>query len=752
MSIILLSYFQFLFGFILFCCSVRVTPSSSTSAGPRFGGVFLADQRTDSLILLRDLDGNGNAEGEDEWNIYFTNGETGVGNPFAVHTGQSGFVYVADGDTDAVYRLEDINHDGDAQDAGEATVWFSADNAEGFTLPVPNGIWEADDGAVYILNAGTGKFPFDAVYRTVDLDGDGSANGPGEATVWLNLSTLVSELLGTYENISSAFEIVFIGNTAYITDSVGGEPDVILAAQDTNGNGQIDSGELRILLSASDNYGVDDFFSALTKIGQDLVISTFSFDPSSLWTLNNIDGNRTIDNPDQVVTVWNGENEPLDKAVSINFGIAAAQIGTNIYTASNDEIGGVFRLVDLDHDGKYDSPGEVITFRSKATDDSIPASRPRNVEVLPEFFQARGYYGVSNVDKQNDVPYDLLEINQELINQEVNMYVNILKIYEEGVPFRNTYPTLADFADGTDSNKVKSFENIFPTAVKYFGSEDFLDTWIQDAITCTGQFSDSNDDVRAAAISTGFLSLFNYWVRFELRFSKIKADDGNFSCKSGAPHNFDEAYAFYYGPRGRSALFAFLNELVKEAGNNSVTGEPYFTVHPNEMINMLFIEGVKFIAPQRPELGSDECTQSDPSIFPLYPTLEKEAIETILFKTFLVACATNSKLILNGSSDVPVTNIKALRLAVAPTINLLYPQADEDILEALDEVPVNGAKLLETFDKLIEDVNNPTPSPEAPMSPPTPSPVAEPDDDDVHPCSGAKCHNGHNIFQRNLRS
>jgi len=754
MNIAFLSYSQFLFGLIIFSCSVNVKSSQHTCAGPKFGGIFLADQSTHSVVLLRDLDGNGDAESEDEWNTFFTADDFNEGSFFTIHTGQSGFVYVGDGTTDTVYRLEDINHDGDALDVGESTVWFSYDNAEGFTLPTPNGIWEGDDGAVYILNAGTiGSQPFDAVYRTVDLDGDGSANGPGEATVWCNLSILVSELLGEVQYISSAFELVFIGDTAYIMDSAGGY-FLILAAQDTNENGQIDSGELRILLSESDSFGVDDFFSAATKLGPDLVVASYFSEPPHVWTLSDIDGSNTITSTDQVNTVWNGLNQPVNKSAIFNFGIASAQIGSDLYIASNQD--GVFRLVDLDHDGKYDSPGEAITFRSVNTDDTIPASRPRNVEVLPEFFQARGYYGVSNVDKQNDVPWDLFEIKNELKIQPENMYENILSIYEVGVPYREGYPTLAGFADGTDDNQVKSFENIFPTAVQYFGTEDFLDTWIRDAINCDGQFSPKSTDlVRGGAITTGILSLLYYWVQFELRFSKIKADDGNFGCKGGAPHNFDEAYAFYYGPRGRSALFEMF-AAVEEAGNSSITGEPYFSVQPNEIINSLFIDGIELIAPERPPLGSDECdtveiTFRDPGevVSPIFPTEEQEGIETILYKSFLVYCAVTSRYIikeegLGDINDIYVANIQALRLAVAPTINSVDPEADKAILEALDAKPVNGAKLLETFDKLIEQVEYPT-------SPPTSSPTVKPDDDDDdHPCGdGAKCHNDLN---RNLRA
>ena len=117
-------------------------------------GVLLGDQGSssiegsDKIYLLVDTNGDGDAADEGERIVFFdeTNaeglgGEDGSPTGNILNIGQSstdGSVYAGDGDTDAVYRLKDLNGDGDANDAGESTVWFSeADNAAGFTLPTP---------------------------------------------------------------------------------------------------------------------------------------------------------------------------------------------------------------------------------------------------------------------------------------------------------------------------------------------------------------------------------------------------------------------------------------------------------------------------------------------------------------------------------------------------------------------------------------------------------------------------------------
>ena len=101
------------------------------------------------------------------------------------------------------------------------------------------------------------------------------------------LITTVSELLGASKRMSSAFDIVFIEDTANIIDSVGGEPSVIVAARDSDCSGVIESGELSVFIQDSDDPEVTDLFTALTKRGRDLISNTFYFDTLSLATVTN---------------------------------------------------------------------------------------------------------------------------------------------------------------------------------------------------------------------------------------------------------------------------------------------------------------------------------------------------------------------------------------------------------------------------------------------------------------------------------
>ncbi|NEQ98528.1 MAG: hypothetical protein F6K30_17710, partial [Cyanothece sp. SIO2G6] len=213
------------------------------------GAVYVADQTLDTLLLTQDLTGDGDANDPLETSVFFdgTN-ESGFVDPtaniFTVLQATDGSVFYGDGNTDTVYRLTDANRDGDALDAGEATVWFAADNAEGLPLLTPNGLAIGSDGAIYITEADTVGTPNgDFIYRTEDLNGDGDANDAGEASIWLDLKAVNPN--------SSPFEITFIDDTAYIIDSVGGDPNVIYRAQDLDGSGMVETDEVSVLVDES---------------------------------------------------------------------------------------------------------------------------------------------------------------------------------------------------------------------------------------------------------------------------------------------------------------------------------------------------------------------------------------------------------------------------------------------------------------------------------------------------------------------
>jgi hypothetical protein len=339
----------------------------------RIGGVLVGDLSLDAVYLTRDMNGDGDADDPGEATVYY-DGSNASGAPapnsaFTIFQARDRAVYVGDGSADAVLRLVDLNGDRDAQDAGEASIWFSADgNAGGLDLATPNGVWQADDGAVYIVTAGTST-TVDAIYRTVDLNDDGDAEDAGEATVWLDTQTLVPD--------SSAFELVFIGAAAYFTDPQGGAPDAVIRAEDSSGDGTIQADELGVFVDET-SVGIG---TSLVTDGTSLyVIDSAAGALRSLTRLTDLDGSGAIDQPNETEEVWNESLVPAGLELGSSFGAGIGPGGeVMIGSAGADIRDNMFRLIDMNGDGDFLDAGETIAWAT-GNGSGVFTDNPRSME------------------------------------------------------------------------------------------------------------------------------------------------------------------------------------------------------------------------------------------------------------------------------------------------------------------------------------------------------------------------------------
>ena len=313
------------------------------------GAIFLGDQGLDKIFLTQDLNGDGDANDPLEVSVYFDETNASgltepTGNVFTIFQSDSGAVFYGDGDTDRVYRLFDGNLDADALDQGEAIVWFT--DSESTPLPTPNGIAEGTDGAIYIVNAGTGSSPADVVYRTIDLNGDNDALDEGESSVWLDLTILNPS--------SSAFDIEFIGDVAYISDLVGGDDDVIYRAEDLDGNGTVEANEANIFIQDGNEFGVSVDFGI--AVDEESVYTWESLDnegPQSVHRLEDQDGSGDINAANEVFEVWNTDSLPSGFNSFNGFSIALGPDKELVVTSNGgDSENNLFRLVDWTLDKK----------------------------------------------------------------------------------------------------------------------------------------------------------------------------------------------------------------------------------------------------------------------------------------------------------------------------------------------------------------------------------------------------------------
>lgn len=342
---------------------------------------LVADQTRDAVLLATDLNGDGVISAAEVTPFFdAANGSGLVGaatNVFALKQVSDGSVLVTDGGNDSVYRIRDTDGDGNAQGAGEAQIWFSAAaNAGGYRLNTPNGVAEGDDGAIYVTEADTSGSPTgDKVFRTVDLNGDGDANDEGEASVWLDL--------GARSRVSVPFDIAFIGDTAYVADTDGANPDLIYAARDANGDGVVSQDELTVFLDESAGFGLADF--AIDTDGTSL----YSFEwlagddgLHSVFRLDDLNGNGVIDSAEEAAEIWTSALLGDGYSILAGFGIAV-ESATSVFLASNAGTDGgrsIYHLLDLNGDGDFLDAGETFAVLS-ALDAPGAVARPRAVET-----------------------------------------------------------------------------------------------------------------------------------------------------------------------------------------------------------------------------------------------------------------------------------------------------------------------------------------------------------------------------------
>jgi hypothetical protein len=344
------------------------------------GGALIADMTLNQIYLTRDLDGNGDAMGVGEATVYFDETNASgladpVGSVFSMFQSIDGTIYIADGGSDTIYALNDLNKDGDAQDAGEARIWFSADgNAAGYLLPTPDGLWQDDSGALYITNAAT-SVPSDAIYRTVDLNGDGDAEDSGEATLWFNIEAIAQP--------STPFELVFIGDTAYMADWRSGDPDAVLRIRDDNGNGVIEANEWSIFIDDNNAFG-PDIGSALVTDGTSLVVyDSYSSNIQSVYRLTDLDGSNDINDASEVQFVWDETYIPPPYAMGSSFGMAIGPGGELLAgSAGSSSQDNAFRLIDLNGDGDCIDAGETIVWVDGGGASGVFIDNPRCMEYI----------------------------------------------------------------------------------------------------------------------------------------------------------------------------------------------------------------------------------------------------------------------------------------------------------------------------------------------------------------------------------
>ncbi|MEM1170981.1 MAG: PEP-CTERM sorting domain-containing protein [Cyanobacteria bacterium P01_H01_bin.35] len=244
---------------------------------------------------------------------------------------------------------------------------------------------------IYIVAADTVGTPNgDFVYRTVDLNNDGDANDMEEASIWLDLKAL--------NPASSAFEIAFIDDVAFISDTAGGSPRVY-RAEDINNDEVIDPlTEVNIFIHNTNPFGIGTFYFGLDSDSTSVYgLDLFS---DSIFRLTDKNDSGSIDLASEALKVW----EPSNIPTGFDFGVGAFSVATSssgelsiTSNGSQPNEDNVFRLIDLNGDGDYLDADETTIYLSRELTGFFPV-RPRVVEYakgVPEPTTLLGVLGMA---------------------------------------------------------------------------------------------------------------------------------------------------------------------------------------------------------------------------------------------------------------------------------------------------------------------------------------------------------------------
>jgi len=176
--------------------------------------VFVHDQIADEIIRMQDLNDDGDAHDPGEATVFFDDGPpvTGVDNAQGmVALGPWTLLATDNFDPDNIVRLEDFDRDGDAFDAGEASVWFSGTLPIGLAMTNPAELRLRSDGTFFLLDNNTLDTAVpEAIYILEDLNSDNDVDDPGEITTFFELSPVGVSATTTFDAIEDNSGNVYV--------------------------------------------------------------------------------------------------------------------------------------------------------------------------------------------------------------------------------------------------------------------------------------------------------------------------------------------------------------------------------------------------------------------------------------------------------------------------------------------------------------------------------------------------------------
>ncbi|MCB9914982.1 MAG: hypothetical protein H6828_07515 [Planctomycetes bacterium] len=212
------------------------------------GVAYVGDSSVDVILAFADNDNDGEANDPGEHWIYFDGTPGGNASGIVMDSAQrisfgpagdafwDGKLLIASanaaGSVDEIFYIEDLNNDGDCNDAGEAVSYFIPLNGGSTADTLPTDVMVGLDGNVYYLEIGSTGFQPKGIYKLVDADSSGSIDPLTEVSAFYVPPTLANTPF--FWGFDQAPDGSF-----YMADSTN---ELIWRFRDDNSNGVIDVG------------------------------------------------------------------------------------------------------------------------------------------------------------------------------------------------------------------------------------------------------------------------------------------------------------------------------------------------------------------------------------------------------------------------------------------------------------------------------------------------------------------------------
>lgn len=161
------------------------------------------------------------------------------------------------------------------------------------------------------------------------------------------------------------------------------------------------------------------------------------------------------------------------------------------------------------------------------------------------------FLSASDVRAHNKMPLDIRDVTTALDGETPDW-----KAALQSFAFGGNFPkhSLALFADDYNGR----FETHLPVSTRHFGGTEFLRDTLYPALVGTGRYKAAEPAERRALVAAGLEAVALGWARYELGESRRKATAGepNWSLENGSPKNWNEIFAFWYGPEGQHSVHA----------------------------------------------------------------------------------------------------------------------------------------------------------------------------------------------------